>query len=101
MSKHAVTRAVRRRAAEWAEAGISLNAIAPGQTETPLYRGAADHPEIGQSVAALPLPQKRVAEADEIAAVIEFMLSDAADYMQGSILYIDGGTDAFLRPDKF
>ena len=100
-SKHALTRAVRRRSAGFAKAGISLNAIAPGQTATPLYQGAADHPVIGKSVDAIPLPMKRVASPDEIAGVIEFMLSDAADYMQGSMIYVDGGTDAFIRPDSF
>lgn len=101
VSKHAVARAVRRRAAEWGEAGITLNAIAPGQTETPMFRGAADHPVIGKSVDAIPIPKKRVATPDEMAGVIEFMLSDAAEYMQGSIIYVDGGTDAQLRPDQF
>lgn len=101
LSKHAVTRAIRRRAAEWGNDGITLNAIAPGQTETPLFRGAADHPVIGKSVEAIPIPKKRVATADEIAGVIEFMLSDAAEYMQGSMIYVDGGTDAQLRPDAF
>lgn len=100
-SKHAVARAVRRRAAEWGKAGITLNAIAPGQTETPMFRGAADHPIIGKSVEAIPIPKTRVASPDEMAGVIEFMLSDAAEYMQGSILYVDGGTDAQLRPDAF
>ncbi len=100
-SKHAVARAVRRRAAEWGQAGITLNAIAPGMTETPLFRGAADHPVVGKSVEMIPIPKKRVATADEIAGVIEFMLSDAAEYMQGSIIYVDGGTDAQLRPDAF
>ncbi|MGB0907978.1 MAG: SDR family oxidoreductase [Maricaulaceae bacterium] len=101
LSKHAVARAVRRRAAEWGADGITLNAIAPGQTETPLFRGAAEHPVIGKSVEAIPIPKKRVASADEIAGVIEFMLSDAAEYMHGSIIYVDGGTDAQLRPDAF
>ena len=100
-SKHAVARAVRRRAADWGKAGITLNAIAPGQTETPMFRGAADHPVIGKSVEAIPIPKTRVATPDEIAGVIEFMLSDAAEYMQGSIIYVDGGTDAQLRPDAF
>ena len=100
-SKHAVARAVRRRAAEWGQAGITLNAIAPGMTETPLFRGAADHPVVGKSVDMIPIPKNRVASADEIAGVIEFMLSYAAEYMQGSILYVDGGTDAQLRPDAF
>ncbi|NNC39023.1 MAG: SDR family oxidoreductase [Hyphomonadaceae bacterium] len=101
LSKHAVARAVRRRAAEWGQLGITLNAIAPGMTETPMFRGAADHPQIGLSVKAIPIPKTRVATPDEIAGVIEFMLSDAAEYMQGSIIYVDGGTDAQLRPDAF
>lgn len=100
-SKHAVARAVRRRAADWGQAGITLNAIAPGMTETPMFRGAADHPVIGKSVDMIPIPKTRVASPDEIAGVIEFMLSDAAEYMQGSIIYVDGGTDAQLRPDAF
>ena len=101
ISKHALARAVRRRAAEWGQLGTRLNAIAPGMTETPMFRGAADHPEIGKSVEAIPIPQNRYASPDEIAGVIEFMLSDAAAYMQGSIVYVDGGTDAQLRPDAF
>ncbi len=101
LSKHAIARAVRRRAADWGQANITLNAIAPGMTETPMFRGAADHPVIGKSVDAIPIPKTRVASPEEIAGVIEFMLSDAADYMQGSIIYVDGGTDAQLRPDAF
>ncbi len=101
VSKHAVARAVRRRAAEWGQIGVTLNAIAPGMTETPMFRGAADHPVIGRSVEAIPIPKTRVATPDEIAGVIEFMLSDTAEYMQGSIIYVDGGTDAQLRPDAF
>lgn len=101
LSKHCVARAIRRRAAEWGAAGIQLNAIAPGMTETPLFRGAADHPMIGQAVSAIPIPLTRVATADEMAAIIEFMLSDPASYMHGSIVYADGGTDAQLRPDAF
>ncbi len=100
-SKHALSRAMRRRAAEWGKAGITLNAIAPGMTETPMFRGAADHPQIGKSVEMIPIPKDRYADPDEIAGVIEFMLSDAADYMQGSVIYVDGGTDAQLRPDGF
>lgn len=100
-SKHAVTRAMRRRATAWGEAGITLNAIAPGQTETPMFKGAAAHPTIGKSVDMIPIPKKRLARPDEMAGVIQFLLSDAADYMQGSVVYVDGGTDAQLRPDGF
>ena len=100
-SKHALTRAVRRRAAQWGAAGITINAIAPGQTATPMQKGAAEHPVIGKAVDNIPIPKKRLATPDEMAGVIQFMLSDAAEYMQGSVIYVDGGTDAQLRPDGF
>ena len=100
-SKHAVTRAARRRAAEWGELGISLNVIAPGPTETPMLQGVKDDPVISKSLEMIPIPQKRFGRAEEITDIIEFMLSDTADYMQGSVIYVDGGTDAQLRPDAF
>ena len=100
-SKHALARAVRRRAAEWGAGGVRLNAIAPGTTETPLYRGAADHPVLGRAVDAIPVPLERPAQPDEIARVIRFLLSDDASYVHGSVLWADGGTDAVLRPDGF
>ena len=100
-SKHALTRAVRRRAADWGERGISINVIAPGPTETPMLDGVKDHPTISKSLDMIPIPQKRFGRPDEIADIIEFMLSDTADYMQGSVIYVDGGTDAQMRPDAF
>jgi len=100
-SKHALTRMVRRRSAEWGAAGVTLNLIAPGQTATPMQQGAAEHPTISKALSSIPVPKKRVASPDEMAGVIQFLLSDAADYMQGSVVYVDGGTDAQLRPDGF
>lgn len=100
-SKHALARAVRRRAAEWGRLGIRLNAIAPGITQTPMVKGVQDHPRLKHSLAAIPVPMNRFADPDEIAAVIDFMLADAASYMHGSVIYVDGGTDAQVRPDAF
>jgi len=100
-SKHAVTRAVRRRAAEWGQAGITLNVIAPGPTETAMLKGVKDHPTISKSLDMIPIPKKRFGTPNEMADIIEFMLSDTAEYMQGSVIYVDGGTDAQLRPDGF
>jgi len=100
-SKHALTRAVRRRAADWGERGISINVIAPGPTETPMLDGVKEHPTISKSLDMIPIPQKRFGRPDEIADIIEFLLSDTADYMQGSVIYVDGGTDAQIRPDAF
>jgi NAD(P)-dependent dehydrogenase (short-subunit alcohol dehydrogenase family) len=100
-SKHALTRAVRRRAAEWGEAGVRLNAVAPGPTRTPLLEATEGHPVWGQHAHALPVPLGREASADEIARVIAFLLGPDAAYVHGSVLYADGGTDASVRPDRF
>lgn len=100
-SKHALARAVRRRAGEWGSIGVRLNAIAPGTTETPLLRGSAEHPVLGQFVDSIPVPLGRRAQPDEIARAIRFLLSDDASYIHGSVLWADGGTDAVQRPDAF
>jgi NAD(P)-dependent dehydrogenase (short-subunit alcohol dehydrogenase family) len=100
-SKHALSRAVRRRSPEWGRAGIRLNGIAPGPTRTPLMEGAVAHPIFGRGVAALSLPLGRWAEPAEIAAVVAFLLGPEAGYVHGSIVYADGGNDAELRPDAF
>jgi len=101
LSKHALARAVRKRAGDWGARGVRLNAIAPGTTETALLRGAADHPVLGKSVDALPNPLGRRAEPGEIARAICFLLGDDASYVHGSVLWADAGTDAVLRPDRF
>ncbi len=100
-TKHAVTRAVRRRAADLGAKGVTINVIAPGPTETPMLQGVIDHPVISQSLNAIPIPKIRFGRLDEVVDVIEFMLSDSAEYMQGSVIYVDGGTDAQIRPDEF
>lgn len=101
LSKHALSRAVRRRAAEWGAAGVRLNGIAPGQTQTPLFEGSAKHPVLGKFVDDMPIPLGRRATPEEMAGIIVFLLSDAASYFHGSIVWADGGTDAVLRPDGF
>jgi NAD(P)-dependent dehydrogenase (short-subunit alcohol dehydrogenase family) len=100
-SKLAVARFVRRQAPtrEWAGAGIILNAVAPGATRTPLLQASLDDPVLGPAVRAFPVPVGRFATADEIAAAIGFLLGPGARFICGSILFVDGGSDAFLRPD--
>ncbi len=101
LSKHAVVRAVRHRAPSWGAAGVRLNAVVPGQTLTPLYQGVVDDPAMGRFVDQIPIPLGRPAAPDEIAGVIGFLLSAAAAYVHGSVLWADGGTDAAVRPDAF
>ena len=99
MTKVALGRAVRRRAQEWGEAGVRLNLVAPGPVATPLLQGTRDDPVIGPFVDLLPIPLGRVAEPAEIAGPIAFLLGPEASDIHGSVLFVDGGSDALFRPD--
>ncbi len=100
-SKHALSRAVRRRSGEWGKAGVRLNGIAPGPTETPMIEETRKHPIYGKGFERLEIPVGRLASPDEMAGIIAFLLSPAAAFIHGSILWADGGNDAVLRPDRF
>ncbi len=83
---------------QWIGQGIRLNAVAPGMIDSPMTDQLLADPEIGPLVAAYPSAINRAGRADEIAALIAFMLSDACSLMVGSVVYADGGTDAMFHP---
>lgn len=82
---------------EWAGAGIRLNAIAPGLIDTPLTDKQLQDPVIAGPLSKFPVPRGVKGRPDEVAAVIDFMLSPAAALLYGSVIFADGGTDAMLR----
>lgn len=102
-SKIAVSRWVRRTAVTpgWAGAGIRLNALAPGAVMTPLLQGQLAERREGAAVRAFPLPVGGFGDAGQLAEWICFMLSDSADFLCGSVVFVDGGSDAFFRPDDW
>lgn len=102
-TKTAVAWWARRHAptAQWAGSGINLNVVAPGPVETPMLQASRDDELIGQFVDALEVPVGRKATADELAALVEFLLGPDARFLCGSVLFADGGTDAQMRPDDF
>ncbi len=102
-SKIAVSRWVRRHAVlpEWAGSGVRLNAIAPGAIMTPLLQEQLSDPRQGKAVRSFPVPTGGFGEAPQLAAWMCFMLSDAADFLCGSVIFVDGGTDAYFRSDDW
>jgi NAD(P)-dependent dehydrogenase (short-subunit alcohol dehydrogenase family) len=100
-SKHALARAIRRRASEWGPLGVRINAIVPGMTETPMVTELREDPEVGPMLDLLPIPLGRRGTATEMAGVVAFMLSQEASYIHGMMMWVDGGTDAAIRPDRF
>ena len=102
-AKLAVTRWCRRNAVteQWIGEGIRLNVIAPGPVDTPLlHKGQADE-VYGPLMEAFPVPAPETPDADALAAWVEFLLSPAARFACGSVVYMDGGTDALLRTDDW
>ena len=100
-SKHALSRAVRRRAAGFGRAGVRLNGLAPGPIDTPLLRQTLEHPVYGPGARDLETPLGRNGTPEEMAGLVAFLLGPESAYVQGSILYADGGLDASIRPDRF
>lgn len=101
-SKVAIGRLVRKLAVspEWAGAGIRINAVAPGVIRTPMTDRTAADPATGAAMAAIPIPMGGMGAPDDIAAVIEFLLSPSAKFVCGAIWFADGGTDPVLHPTR-
>lgn len=77
-------------AQELAPARIRVNSIAPGAIRTPINRGTWETPEAYDALMKL-VPYERIGEPDDIARAAVWLASDAADYVTGTTLFVDGG----------
>lgn len=89
-SKGGVMQLMRSIAQEVAPFGIRANAIAPGAIRTPINRPAWATPEAYGALMSL-VPYNRIGEPDDVAQAAAWLVSDAADYVTGATLFVDGG----------
>jgi NAD(P)-dependent dehydrogenase (short-subunit alcohol dehydrogenase family) len=93
MTKAGIVQLAKSAATEWAPHGVRVNAIGPGVTETPLtapIKANADW----YNAYAMKSPMNRWGQPGEMAGPTVFLLSDAASYVTGTIVFVDGGWTA-------
>jgi len=93
-SKGGVDQLTRVMALALADHGIRVNAVGPGTIATELARAAVLGSDEAKARILSRTPLRRLGEPDEVADAVAFLLSDAASYITGEILYIDGGRRA-------
>jgi NAD(P)-dependent dehydrogenase (short-subunit alcohol dehydrogenase family) len=89
-SKAAVAMLTKSLAIEWAPHGVNVNAIAPGVFRTALNQELLDETERGREF-LLRTPMKRFGNVEELAGAAVFLSSDAASFITGEVLVVDGG----------
>lgn len=96
-SKAAVLHLTRALALDHAEDNIRVNAVCPGDTDTPMFDAgleAGDDPAESRRLAGLTFPLGRIAMPSEVAKAVLFLASDASSFTTGTSLLVDGGYTA-------
>jgi NAD(P)-dependent dehydrogenase (short-subunit alcohol dehydrogenase family) len=94
-SKAAVAAMTKVLAIEWAAHGVRVNAVAPGYVETDLIGAAVRAGELDTAPLARRTPAGRLAQPEEVARAILFLLDPANAYVTGHVLAVDGGWTAY------
>jgi len=90
-TKHGVLGLTKAAALEYIKAGVRVNAVCPGSTRTPMLEGWMNGDPAIEAAMANSAPIGRLARPDEIAEGMVWLLSDAASFMVGHALAVDGG----------
>ena len=94
-TKGAVKQLTRGMCADWARHGMQINAIGPGYFDTPLNKALVENAEFSDWLKKR-TPAGRWGETGELVGAAVFLASDAASYVNGHMLYVDGGITAVL-----
>ena len=94
-TKGAVKMLTRGMCADWARHGLQVNGIGPGYFKTPLNQALVDNPEFSGWLEKR-TPAGRWGTVDELVGAVVFLASDAASFVNGHMLYVDGGVTAVL-----
>lgn len=95
-SKRGVIRMVEKQAGAWGKKGARIVSISPGLINTPMGKKEAETPSVEAQMKQLN-PLRRFGEPDEVAALIEFLCSTDASYINGCDVRIDGGSTPIMQ----
>jgi len=93
-TKAGVQQLTRCLALEWGPWGVTVNAVAPGITETPLTRGYLEADPVRRQTMVGKIPLRRLGQPDDMAGAVLFLASDLSAYITGQTVYVDGGWGA-------
>jgi NAD(P)-dependent dehydrogenase (short-subunit alcohol dehydrogenase family) len=95
VSKAGVNMLTKVLAIEWADRGVRVNALAPGYIKTEMVRTLVERRLVDEAALARRAPMARLGTPDEVAEAAVYLASDAASYVTGAVLTVDGGWTAY------
>ena len=90
-SKHAVVGLTKSAALDYAKRGVRVNTVCPAYTDTAMVRGAIEGNPLMADIMARAIPMGRLGQASEIGEAVVWLCSDAASFITGHALVLDGG----------